>query len=234
MKPAQRIGRRGFVKATAGVAAMPFAKGLVAGAAPAAIPTVRKDNRITEENSWPGTIEWQLQFTNFDDPITLASYPLKRQLRSSAIEGFCSKNSVLAGDSVDVMVSMKPEGRFMLDVYRMGYYGGAGGRHMATLGPFKATPQPMPMMTMERLRECAWEKSTTLTIPKEWPSGVYLGKLTRDEVFGLQSYVVFVVKEHRKTDLLVQASDTTGNAYNKWPLARLNRERVPNHSSPHV
>ena len=32
------------------------------------------------------------------------------------------------------------------------------------------------MMTMERLRECAWEKSATLTIPKEWASGVYLGK----------------------------------------------------------
>ncbi len=218
MTPSTRTGRRDFVKAAAGMASVPFAVELAAKATAPAISTAsRPDNRIAEENSKPGTVEWQLQYTRFDEPITLASYPLNRRLRCSAIEGFCSKNSVLPADTIDIMVSLAPAGQFTIDIYRMGYYGGAGGRHMATLGPFKASPQPMPMMTLERLRECAWEKSTTLTIPKEWPSGVYLGKLTRDEDFGVQSYVVFVVKEHRKTDLLFQTSDLTWNAYNKWP-----------------
>ncbi len=53
--------------------------------------------------------------------------------------------------------------------------------------------------------------------PKEWPSGVYLAKLTRAQEFGVESYVIFVVKEHRKADLLVQTSDLTWQAYNKWP-----------------
>ena len=88
---------------------------------------------------------------------------------------------------------------------------------MARIGSFQGRPQPMPMMTIERLRECNWEIATTLTIPKDWPSGVYLGKLSREEPFGKQSYVIFVVKEHRKSDVLCQMSDLTWQSYNKWP-----------------
>ncbi len=180
-------------------------------------PASRPDNRIVEENSKPGTVEWQLQFHRFDTPITLASYPLNRYTRSSAIEGYASRTSVLPGETIDFMVSMRPAGKFLLDIYRMGYYGGMGGRHMARLGPFQAEPQPVPLMTVERLRECAWPQSAALTVPDEWPSGVYLGKLTREEPFGAQSYIIFVVKDRRPSDLLCQVSDFTWQAYNKWP-----------------
>ena len=182
-----------------------------------AIPAKRKGGPIEEENSKPGTLEWQLQYTRFDDPITLASTPLIRNTRSSMIEGFVSKTSLLPGESIDFMVSTNPSSKFLIDIYRLGYYGGTGGRHMASLGSFQGQPQAIPMMTVERLRECNWDKATTFTIPKDWPSGVYLGKLTRDEMHGKQSYVIFVVKEHRKSDVLCQVSDITWQAYNKWP-----------------
>lgn len=212
-----RMGRRGFMKGAAGVAALPTTStGLAQGGGQGG-PTFRKDNRITEENSKVGTPEWQLQYHRFDDPIALASYPLNRRLRSSVIEGYASKTSVLNGESIDFMVSLDPAGKFLIDIYRMGYYGGTGGRHMIRLGPFKGEPQPIPMMTIERLRECRWEKCISMTIPKEWPSGVYLGKLSRDDLDGFQSYLVFVVKEHRPSDLLFQVSDLTWQAYNKWP-----------------
>src|SRR5712692_7111504 len=204
-----RMGRRSFVN----LAAAASASSLLAGPVKAA----SKDNRIIEENRRPGTVEWQLRYHEFDDPVTMASYPLNRRLRHSAIEGYASKTSVLAGEPIDFMISMQPAGSFLVDIYRMGYYGGAGARHMVRLGPFKATPQNVPMMTMERLRECAWEKSASLPIPGDWPSGVYLAKLSRDEPHGTQSYVIFVVKEHRSSDLLCQASDLTWQAYNKWP-----------------
>ena len=204
-----RIGRRRFVN----LAAAASATSLLTKPAKAA----SKDNRIIQENSKPGTLEWQLRYHNFDDPVTMASYPLNRRLRHSAIEGYASKTSVLAGEPIDFMVSMRPAGSFLLDIYRMGYYGGAGARHMVRLGPFHASQQGVPMMTVERLRECAWEKSASLAIPKDWPSGVYLGKLTRDAPHGTQSYVIFVVKDHGPSDLLCQASDLTWQAYNKWP-----------------
>ncbi len=202
------FGRRRFLQAGTGAGTA-----LASRAAQAARP----DNRIVQENSKPGTNAWQLQRTQFDNPVTLMSYPLNRQTRSSVIEGYVSKTSALPGESIDIMVSMNPPSRCVIDFYRMGYYGGAGGRHMARIGPFQASTQPVPMMTMERLRECAWEPCTRFTIPKEWPSGVYLGKLTRDEKWGPQSYVVFVVKERRRSDLLFMTADLTWQAYNKWP-----------------
>ena len=33
----------------------------------------------------------------------------------------------------------------------------------------------------------------------------------------MQSYIVFVVRDDRKCDFLFQVSDTTWNAYNRWP-----------------
>jgi len=179
--------------------------------------SIKKGGIIEHENSKPGTLEWQLQYTGFDIPITMASYPLIRNLRSSEIEGYVSKTSVLPGETIEFKVSTNPASNFLIDIYRMGYYNGTGGRHMVKLGSFKGRPQPVPMMTTERLRECTWETSTTFTIPKDWPSGVYLGKLSRDQKFGNQSYVIFVVKEHRRSDILCQVSDFTWQAYNKWP-----------------
>ena len=42
------------------------------------------------------------------------------------------------------------------------------------------------------------------------------GKLTADRE-GLQSYVIFIVRDKRKADFLFQCSDTTWQAYNRWP-----------------
>jgi hypothetical protein len=138
-------------------------------------------------------------------------------LRSTAVEGFATKTSVAAGEHVDFKISTDKEVGVLIDVFRMGYYGGKGGRHMVRLGPFKSRPQPMPSMTIQRLRECAWETTATLTVPKEWPSGVYLAKVTREEPFGKQTYIIFIVRDPRPVDLLFQCSDLTWQAYNKWP-----------------
>jgi hypothetical protein len=55
-----------------------------------------------------------------------------------------------------------------------------------------------------------------LTIPKDWLSGVYLGKLTALPE-GVQSYVIFIVRDQRAADILFQCSDITWQAYNRWP-----------------
>lgn len=171
----------------------------------------------TEEKACTGTAEWQLQWTRFDSVPALASTPLVRNLRSSAVEGFGSRTSCYPGESVDFYVSLDPEGSVNIDIYRLGYYGGLGGKLMTSLGPFDVPTQPVPMMTTERLRECDWKKTLTFDVPKDWGSGVYLAKLTRNEEFGPQSYIVFVVKERRESDILFQVSDLTWQAYNKWP-----------------
>src|SRR5438067_2073485 len=84
------------------------------------------DNPTVEENRRPGTTAWQLQYYRCDDPVTMASTPLNRRLRSSTVEGFVSKTSVLPGETLDFKVSLNPPGRCRIDLYRMGYYGGTG------------------------------------------------------------------------------------------------------------
>jgi hypothetical protein len=132
------------------------------------------------------------------------------------IEGYCARNSLRAGETLEIKVSTNPPAGFVIDLYRLGHYGGKGGRHLGQLGPFRGSAQPDPPAGDERLRECRWEPSAKLEIPPDWPSGVYLGKLT-EERERLQSYVVFIVRDDRPCDFLFQCSDTTWAAYNRWP-----------------
>ena len=166
---------------------------------------------IRGENAKPGTLDWQLTRVRLDG----------NGFRSALIEGYCSRQSVLAGEALDIMVSTDPPAKFKIEVFRTGYYGGRGARLMSTLGPFPGTPQPIPAAGDKRLRECRWASATTLEIPADWLSGVYLGRLTTlpeaaDQPYW-QSYVIFIVRDTRRADVLLQCSDNTWQAYNRWP-----------------
>ncbi|WP_390836045.1 N,N-dimethylformamidase beta subunit family domain-containing protein [Tautonia plasticadhaerens] len=166
---------------------------------------------ITEENARPGAVDWQLTRVR----------PDADGFRSPWIEGYCSKQSVAAGESIDLMVSTDPPRPFTVEVFRMGYYGGLGARLMTTMGPLPGETQPVPEPGPKDVHECQWEPSASLTIPDEWVSGVYLGRLTtvpeaEDEPYW-QSYVVFIVRDDRPADILFQCSDNTWQAYNRWP-----------------
>jgi hypothetical protein len=172
-----------------------------------ALPEPARRELIRAENEKPGTADWQLAKTRVDP---------KTRYRCPWIEGYASHTSLRAGDTLTLMVSTNPPTPFTIDLYRLGYYQGKGGRHLLRLGPFQGKVQPDPEVGEERLRECRWEPATKLVIPKDWPSGVYLGKLTAEKE-GLQSYIVFIVRDDRACDFLFQCSDTTWSAYNRWP-----------------
>src|SRR5690606_17768881 len=141
--------------------------------------------------------------------------------RSPAIEGYCSRQSVEAGETLQFMVSTQPAERFQIEIFRTGYYGGRGARLMTTLGPFDGEPQPVPTPDERTLHECTWKPSAELTIPEDWVSGVYLGRLStlvpEDKRPYWQSYVIFIVRDDRPADILFQCSDNTWQAYNGWP-----------------
>lgn len=167
---------------------------------------------IKRENQKEGSSDWQLTRIQLD----------KRDgFRSPKIEGYCSRQSVAAGEPIDIMVSTRPAQEFKIEIFRTGYYDGRGARLMKTLGPFQGKPQPVPQPGHKNLHECHWDAAVTLTIPDDWPSGVYLGRLStlKDKTgYGYwQSYVVFIVKDDRPADILFQCSDNTWQAYNKWP-----------------
>jgi hypothetical protein len=180
-------------------------------AADQATPAARP-NIIEEENRKPGSLDWQLTRVRLDKT---------GGFRSPWIEGYCSHQSVQAGDTLSIMVSTQPAARFRIEIFRTGYYGGRGARLMTTLGPFQGKPQPVPPVGPRSVRECQWEPTASLSIPVDWPSGVYLGRLTtlpeKNSEPYWQSYIVFIVRDDRPADILFQCSDDTWQAYNRWP-----------------
>lgn len=211
MKPQKNSGisRRDWLKGVAGLGAAATLSSCsgITGDSRNKTLSHRSGDLIRRENQRPGTRDWLLNKTRIDP---------KTKYRCPWIEGYCSRTSVRAGDSLSLFVSTNPASEFTLDFYRMGFYGGAGGRHVLSLGPLPGRLQPDPPVGTNRLRECQWEPSSTITIPRDWLSGVYLGKLTALRE-GFQSYVIFIVRDDRAADFIFQCSDTTWQAYNRWP-----------------
>src|SRR4051812_14736520 len=198
MKKQSKLSRRDALKA--------IAVGTLAGCATEQ-GTHSTSNAIQRENAKPGTRDWMLTNTRID-PAS--------KYRCPWIEGYCSRTSVRPGEKIEFFVSTNPPSQFRLEIFRMGHYDGAGGRKMAELGPFKGATQADPEIGRNRLRECKWDACSSLTIPHDWLSGVYLGKLTAERE-NLQSYVIFIVRDDRRADYIFQCSDTTWQAYNRWP-----------------
>jgi hypothetical protein len=205
-----RLSRREFVSAGS-LALAAGAAGCSTTISSATHAGSRRSDLIARENAREGARDWQLTRVRVD----------KDGFRSPWIEGYCSKQSVQAGESLEIMVSTNPPRRFRLEIFRTGYYSGRGARKMTELGPFQGKTQPTPAPGEKNLHECRWEPCTRLTIPPDWVSGVYLGRLTTipeavDEPYW-QSHIVFIVRDERPADILFQCSDNTWQAYNRWP-----------------
>jgi hypothetical protein len=169
-------------------------------------PTNQKNNPIQIENIKPGTSDWQL----------------KKPARNHEIEGYASLTSVNRGGEIKLFVKTNDPG-YTIELYRMGWYNGKGGRQVAP-GVFrKAVRQPAPIIDQATgLIECDWKDPYVLRIPNniddpsQWASGFYLAKLTGSRS-GKQSYIIFVVRDDgRPSDILFQSSVTTYQAYNNW------------------
>src|SRR4051794_25803817 len=162
-------------------AAASLAPALTVQAARVERATAADPERIRRENELSGTRDWMAAKVRVDP---------KTKYRSPWVEGYASRTSVRPGETITIHVSTNPPSPFVLEIYRMGYYQGHGGRLVLKTGPIPGKVQPDPPIGPKRLRECDWEPSATIPIPADWTSGVYLGKLTAERE-GLQSYVVF-------------------------------------------
>jgi hypothetical protein len=164
---------------------------------------------ISLENAKPGTTQWKLS-----DPAL-----------AHEIEGYASLTSVNKGDSIDFFVNTSAAS-YNIDIYRMGYYGGAGARLMQSFTNLAGQPQPIPCVNPDGVIECNWAVSLTLQIPdietnpastNYWASGVYLAKLTTNSSPAKDSYIIFVVRDDgRAATYVSQLPVTTYQAYNFW------------------
>ncbi|MEH2191990.1 MAG: N,N-dimethylformamidase beta subunit family domain-containing protein [Nostoc sp.] len=155
-------------------------------------------NPIYLENLNAGTTNWKLDNRG-----------------SNQIAGYASATSVNKGESLDIKVSLGQAGQYTIDVYRLGYYGGTGGRLMASSGPLNGTPQAACTQdSTTGLTECNWTTSYVLQVSSNWTSGIYIAKLT-DQTSSKIAHVWFVVRDDSSTaEILFQSAVSCVQAYN--------------------
>jgi Domain of unknown function (DUF4082)/Bacterial Ig-like domain/Bacterial Ig domain len=159
-------------------------------------------NPISIENSQPGNPASEWDISGDGDP---------------SIQGFATDISVNLGQTIPFKVKTNAT-NYRLDIYRLGYYSGAGARKVATVQPSANLPQNQPNCLTNvatGLIDCGnWAVSASWAVPANATSGIYLAKLVRPDTGGA-SHIVFIVRDDTSTsDVLFQTSDTTWQAYN--------------------
>ena len=178
--------------------------GLIASVNPAPPrAALAADNAVVTENQQPGSNAWQLGSLVSDDV-------------NGQIKGYASKTSVGLGQTISLYVTVNPIQTYTIDIYRIGWYGGLGGRLRLQSGTLSGAAQPpCASDATTGLFACSWNPSYTLTIPADWTSGVYLALLTN--AAGYKNYIVFVVRDWRPAALQYQLAANTYQAYNDYP-----------------
>jgi hypothetical protein len=164
-------------------------------------------NPVVLENRHQGTDRWDIPWPGYritDD-------------RRLNIKGYATAVSVLQGQSIDLRITTRRHEPFTVDVYRLGYYHGHGGRHIEQLGPYDGAPQPACVtLPYSGVVTCPWHTSVSLPVPASWTSGVYLAVLTTRSRF--QSEIPFTVRDTRPADILYMTPVNTYQAYNNFPF----------------
>lgn len=186
-------------------------------------------NPIQVENAQPGDTAWQAAL---QDPVGgYAGYPWQSQAHSP-IEGYADATGVPAGRTIRFAVSTTPAAHYRVEISRLGWYGGSGGRRITCLEGTALDPgcthdepgtnQPMPPAPDPVTGEVSagWSMTDTLTVPANWTSGYYLAvfRLTTGPDAGETGFTPFIVEappgDH--SAILVQVPTNTWNAYNTW------------------
>jgi hypothetical protein len=182
------------------------------------VPPFDPSSPIAQENALLGTTAWQI------DP----------KANTTFIQGYAGTTTALPGASVALYVSSQAPTTFALDVYRIGWYQGKGGRlylHQAGLhslaqgiwvldGGWTSPCATCTLDSATHLLETHWKVTTHLTIGADWLSGVYLIKLTAAN--HAESYIPLVVRAPVSANLAAQAPVlanipfNTYQAYNFW------------------
>jgi Domain of unknown function (DUF4082)/Fibronectin type III domain/Bacterial Ig domain len=162
-------------------------------------------NPIVCENALPGTPPSEWQVKGVGDPT---------------IQGYATSMSVNAGQTESYKINT-PASSYHIEILRLGYYGGAGARLIAaSVKPTAELPQNQPECLKEAatgLIDCGnWGVSASWTVPSNAVSGVYIALLTRNDTGG-KSQIPFVVRnDSSHSEIIMQTSDATWQAYNDY------------------
>jgi len=135
-----------------------------------------------------------------------------------SIQGYATQMSVNKGASISFKIKSATS-NYHIDILRLGYYDGKGARLIqGNLTPTNTAAQPACQTFSDSgLIDCGnWSVSRTWTAPSTAVSGVYIAHLVRNDTGG-ESHITFVVRDDASTsDIVLQTSDSTWQAYNTY------------------
>ncbi len=182
------------------------------GLLPAAAPALAEEdkcasapNPIVCENALPGDPRSDWEVNGVGD---------------QSIQGYATSMSVNVGGTESFKIDT-PSTSYHIDILRLGYYGGDGARLVASnIKPTASLPQKQPACLTKSstgLIDCGnWGVSASWTVPSNAVSGVYIAHLVRNDTGG-DSQIPFVVRnDSSHSEVLLQTSDATWEAYNDW------------------
>jgi len=175
---------------------------------------VTSGNPIVLENAHLGTDNWKIP-------------PGKEA--TTQIQAYTGATSVSPGQKLTFYVSTQDEGTaYSIDIYRLGWYEGFGGRLMTSVPDQTGHAQGYYNSAKHVLVDCHschvdpktglveanWQPSYTLAVPADWTTGIYLTKFT--DANGKQTYVPFDLRGNSHSLYVAVTPDTTYAAYNDW------------------
>jgi hypothetical protein len=159
-------------------------------------------NAIVGENCNPGTTGWEISGVG-----------------DLTIQGFATDISVNVGQTINFKINT-PASSYHVDIYRMGYYGGSGGRYITTIQPSATLPQVQPACLTDsttQLYDCGnWAVSASWTVPTTAVSGIYIAAPVRNDTGGASNIIFVVRNDASHSAILFQTSDETWQAYNDY------------------
>ncbi len=160
-------------------------------------------NPVACENQLQGVPDWQTWGDN-------------------TLEGFATDISVNAGQTINFKINTTATS-YVINIYRLGYYGGLGGRLIATINPSATLPQQQPACMTDsttNLLDCGnWAVSASWQVPANAVSGLYLAQPYNAKTGGA-SHIPFVVRNDSGQSVIsFQTSDETWEAYNPYPMS---------------
>jgi hypothetical protein len=168
------------------------------------VPTHGPQPSIAAENRHPGTTAWRLPGPAVD----------VGGLAQGHVVGYVEREAVRTGHTERIYVSAPGARSVRIRIFRMGWYGGRGGREVLVSRRLRVRRQPGCTHSFTTgLTECAWHPTLTFAIPPALPSGVYIAKLSASTG---QSDCLFVVLAAHRQALLAQLPTATYQAYNAW------------------
>src|SRR5215469_6163179 len=167
-------------------------------------------NPVQRENSRSGTPGWEIPAD-----------------AGTVINGYASETSVAPGQSFHLHVAAPPDSRFRVLVYRLGWYGGVGGRLIMCVPGCRssqaaiAQPPATTADSVTGLFRAPWRVTDGVEIPADAVSGYYEAKLeiVGGAYVGAVGGVPLIVRQSPAAPpsaVLVQVPVNTWEAYNRW------------------